>query len=69
MNLKNKLPKWNLKTIGINERTNIINKKKDKTLIMDNLSKKSFNLIILIHPFNYLSNLIFSFIIYKFKRT
>jgi len=39
-----------LKTIGIKVRTNIINKKKDKTFIMDNLSKKSFNLIILSSP-------------------
>ena len=44
--LKNKFPKWILNIIGIKERINIINKKMDKTLIIDNLSKKSFNLII-----------------------
>ena len=50
MNLKNKLPKLKLNTIGIKVRTNIINKKKDKTFIMDNLSKKSFNRSILSSP-------------------
>ena len=39
INLKTKLPKEKLKTIEPNERTNMTNKKKDKTLIMDNLSK------------------------------
>ena len=51
MNLKVKLPKWKLKITGIKVRTNMINKKKDKTLIKDNLSKKSFNLIMFIIPF------------------
>ena len=39
MNLNDKLPKSNLKIIGINVRTSIINKKNDKTIIIDNLSK------------------------------
>ena len=39
MNLNDKLPKSNLKIIGINVRTSISNKKNDKTLIIDNLSK------------------------------
>ena len=51
MNLKDKLPKVNLKRIGINVRNNMRNKKNDKTFIIDNLSKKSFNLIMLIIPF------------------
>ena len=54
MNLKNKFPKWILNIIGINVRTNIINKKKDKTFIMDNLYKKSFNLIIEVHLSKYI---------------
>ena len=51
MNLKNKFPKFKSRAIGIKVRTMIINKKKDKTFNMDNLSKKSFNLIIILIPF------------------
>ena len=39
MNLKLKLPNSKLKTIGANVRISMINKKKDKTFIMDILSK------------------------------
>ena len=39
MNLNNKLPKLKLKSIGINVRSNKINKKNDNTFIIDNLSK------------------------------
>ena len=51
INLKVRSPKLNLKRIGINVRTNMMNKKNDKTFIIDNLSKKSFNLIMFIIPF------------------
>ena len=50
MNLKNKFPKFKSRAIGIKVRTMIIIKKKDKTFIMDNLSKKSFNRSILSSP-------------------
>ena len=39
INLKLKLPKSIFETIGTNVRTNMINKKNDKTFIMDILSK------------------------------
>ena len=67
MNLKNKFPKYKLKAIGIKVRTNIINKKKDKTFIMDKLSKKSFNLIIEVHLSRIYKNIyLFKFIYLNF---
>lgn len=71
MNLKIRFPIFKLKIIGINVRTKISNKKNDKTFIMDNLSKKSFNLIMsLIFYFYSIDSSIslsINFIIFKFN--